>query len=76
MFLFSCQTTKEDKKIVVTVPEKDTLQEQVLAPAFFTSDSAQLLGSQLDSIFNTLHKHKGFNGTVLITKYNQVVYKG
>lgn len=76
LFLFSCQTTKEDKQIVVTVPEEDTLQEQVLAPAFFTSDSAQLLGSQLDSIFNTLHKHKGFNGTVLITKYNQVVYKG
>lgn len=76
LFLFSCQTTKEDSQIVVAVPEVDTLQEHLMAPAFFSSDSAQVLGSQLDSIFSVLHKDKGFNGTVLVTKYNQVIYKG
>lgn len=45
-------------------------------PASFTADSARQLGAGLDSIFKYLHKRKGFNGTVLVTKYDQVIYKG
>lgn len=45
-------------------------------PGWFTADSAQQLSAKLDAMFRHLHKKKGFNGTVLITKYDQVVYKG
>ncbi|GAB3196178.1 CubicO group peptidase (beta-lactamase class C family) [Pontibacter aydingkolensis] len=57
------------------MPEEDTRQ-RVAVPAYFTADSARKLGLHLDSIFKHLHKRKGFNGTVLVTKYDEVVYKG
>ncbi|WP_337067849.1 serine hydrolase domain-containing protein [Pontibacter sp. 13R65] len=31
---------------------------------------------QVDSMFKYLHQKKGFNGTVLVTKYDQVIYQG
>jgi CubicO group peptidase (beta-lactamase class C family) len=55
---------------------EDDYRHQVEVPASFTPASAQKLGSQVDSIFRYLHKKKGFNGTVLVTKYDQVLYKG
>ena len=80
LFLLSCQESKKDipvahKNDVVVVEEED-IRHQVTVPASFTADSARELASQLESIINNLHKKKGFNGTVLVTKYDQVVYKG
>ena len=75
--LISCGESRNDKQVTyvsAVVPVEDTRQ-QVFVPASFTEASAQQLGNQLDSIVNFLHKKKGFNGTVLITKYDQVVYK-
>ena len=69
--LTSCQES-DDKSYFW---EQDTRQ-QVAIPASFTADSARQLGEGLDSIFTYLHKRKGFNGTVLVTKYDQVIYKG
>jgi CubicO group peptidase (beta-lactamase class C family) len=82
MFLFSCQGTKQDKQIdhlllaeaeTSLQVEETSLQESV--PQWFTADRARQLGNQLDSIFNYLHKKKGFNGTVLVSKFDQVIYK-
>ena len=76
MFLFSCQEPQnnvQDSAVAVT-SEKDERQ-QVEIPASFTPESARQLGKQLDSAFTYLHKRKGFNGTVLVTKYDQVLYK-
>jgi CubicO group peptidase (beta-lactamase class C family) len=75
IFVFSCQTTKEDTQVFAAMP-KEEIRQQVLIPASFTAASAQELGSQIDSIFTYLHKKKGFNGTVLYTKYDQVIHKG
>jgi CubicO group peptidase (beta-lactamase class C family) len=75
LLLISCQGSKKDKQIKNLLPEADS-QQQVMVPASFTAASARQLGSQLDSVFRHLHKKRGFNGTVLVTKYNQVVYKG
>lgn len=64
------------------LPQQDSLlvqeekREQVPVPASFTADSIRQLENQLDSIFTYLHQKKGFNGTVLVTKYDQVVFKG
>jgi CubicO group peptidase (beta-lactamase class C family) len=75
--LISCQeeTTKQTY-ISSAFPQKQEIKEQVIIPASYTEASARQLGSQLDSVFTQLHKKKGFNGTVLVTKYDQVVYKG
>lgn len=58
------------------VPEQQESRQAVEIPASFTPTSAQQLGHQLDSIFSYLHRRKGFNGTVLVTKYDQLIYKG
>ncbi|WP_255474374.1 serine hydrolase domain-containing protein [Pontibacter qinzhouensis] len=55
--------------------DRDT-PETIEVPASFTEDSARLLGHQVDSIFKVLQKKRGFNGTVLVTKYDKVIYKG
>ncbi|MDO6391040.1 serine hydrolase domain-containing protein [Pontibacter sp. BT731] len=48
----------------------------VEAPETFTPTVATKLGRQVDSLFTQLHKRKGFNGTVLVTKYDQIIYRG
>jgi CubicO group peptidase (beta-lactamase class C family) len=73
--LFSCQKSKKDQQIQKVLPEEGS-SPRVSVPASFTAASARQLGLQLDSIFSYLHKKKGFNGTVLVTKYDQVMYKG
>ncbi|RNI30260.1 class A beta-lactamase-related serine hydrolase [Rufibacter immobilis] len=55
---------------------KDDTKEPVTVPAAFTADSARQLALKLDSVFKYFHKRRGFNGTVLVTKYDQVIYKG
>ncbi|WP_224998663.1 serine hydrolase [Cesiribacter sp. SM1] len=74
--LISCQDEKKEKLVSSVIPQEQEIREQVFIPAHYTEASARLLGSQLDSVFTQLHKKKGFNGTVLVTKYDQVVYKG
>jgi CubicO group peptidase (beta-lactamase class C family) len=51
-------------------------RQKIIIPASFTPESAQALGNQLDSIFSFLHQKRGFNGTVLFTKYDEVIFKG
>lgn len=75
LFLVSCQEPQKENKVKQTRLEEDD-RHQVQVPASFTPDSAHQLGSKLDSIFTYLHNKKGFNGTVLVTKYNQVLYRG
>ena len=75
VFLLSCSGTQNEGLFEYVFADEER-REQVLVPASFTEDSARQLGGQLDSIFRYLHKRKGFNGTVLVTKYDQVIYKG
>ncbi len=72
LVLVSCSGSKHENLF----PEEEESRQQVLVPASFTEASARRLGSQVDSIFRYLHRKKGFNGTVLVTKYDQVLYKG
>ncbi|WP_236612950.1 serine hydrolase domain-containing protein [Cesiribacter andamanensis] len=79
---FACQNRNGDP---LSAPTGSTLQgdgqqvdtsQQLVVPAWFTAASARQLGQELDSIFEQLHRKKGFNGTVLVTKWDQVVYRG
>ncbi|MBC5772738.1 beta-lactamase family protein [Pontibacter sp. KCTC 32443] len=73
----SCQeSTEENQAGNLKGEEKEESKQRVAIPTSFTTATAQKLGHQLDSIFTHLHKRKGFNGTVLVTKYDQVLYKG
>ena len=81
--LFSCQTTRLETETYETRIDQDSLlraaeeatRQKIAIPASFTPDSVETLSSQLDSIFHFLHKKRGFNGTVLLTKYDQIIYK-
>lgn len=73
--LESCQEPQKENKIKQSNPKDNSIQ-QVQVPASFTTDSARQLSNKLDSVFTYLHKKKGFNGTVLVTKYNRVMYRG
>lgn len=73
--LVSCGGSKNEGLFEDLFTREDSRQ-QVLVPASFTAASVNQLCSQLDSIFSYLHRKKGFNGTVLVTKYDQVIYKG
>lgn len=72
LFLLGCQ--ESGKKKSFWGGNEDT-KEKVAVPASFTADSIQKLTHQLDSVFRHFHKKRGFNGTVLVTKYDQVIYK-
>jgi CubicO group peptidase (beta-lactamase class C family) len=74
-FLLSCSGSKNENLFDFVFPEEESRQ-QVEVPASFTEARARQLGGQVDSIFRYLHRKKGFNGTVLVTKYDQVIYKG
>ncbi len=73
--LVACQQENKDKTIYTGPPIGEKVG-QVRVPEAFTPDSARKLGSQLEATFKELHKKRGFNGTVLITKYDQVIWKG
>jgi len=83
VFIISCQTTKLDSETYEITIDQDSLlraaeeatRQKIAIPVSFTPESVETLSSQLDSIFNFLHKKRGFNGTVLLTKYDQVIYK-
>jgi len=70
----SCQPATEDSGFGNFWPQEESSQKVVI-PASFTEAKAVQLCGQLDSIFTYLHKKRGFNGTVLVTKYDQVIYK-
>ncbi|WP_181304993.1 serine hydrolase [Rufibacter sp. XAAS-G3-1] len=72
LFLVGCQ--ESGKKNSLWGGDDDT-REQIAIPASFTPDSVRKLTQQLDSVFKHFHKRRGFNGTVLVTKYDQVIYK-
>ncbi|MBA9077545.1 serine hydrolase domain-containing protein [Rufibacter quisquiliarum] len=67
---FSCQKA-EDK----SYRWDDDTKEETVVPAWFTQDSVQKLARHLDSVFTKYKMKRGFNGTILVTKYDQVVYK-
>ena len=71
----SCQDAEQKEQARQQKIAKETRQH-IEVPAYFTADSAKKLWSHLDSIFTQLHKKRGFNGTVLVTKYDKVMYKG
>ena len=71
LFLVSCSGNKRDELIV-----EEDCEQHIEVPFTFTSEEASKLGSQVDSVVRYLHKRRGFNGTVLVTKYDQIVYKG
>lgn len=74
--VFSCQQSGNEKVSDRKKTVADDYRHTVEVPASFTPAVVQKLGNQYDSIFTFLHKRKGFNGTVLVTKYDKVLYKG
>lgn len=83
---FACQSHNTENQNQESIGGQDSLlnvlaavnseRQQITIPDSFTPDSARVLGNQLDSIFDFLHKRKGFNGTVLLTKYDKIIFKG
>ncbi|WP_276496226.1 serine hydrolase domain-containing protein [Pontibacter litorisediminis] len=75
--LFSCQEARQENPLKQgSTDALEATRQRVPVPGWFTEDSASRLGHHLDSIFTHLHRRNGFNGTVLVTKYDQVVYTG
>lgn len=72
LFFFACKEKRQENGLW---EEKEETREKVAVPASFTADSARQLAVKLDSVFKHFHKRRGFNGTVLVTKYDQVIYK-
>ncbi|WP_242693246.1 serine hydrolase domain-containing protein [Sabulibacter ruber] len=72
--LLGCEKSGSKKSLWSGSDEDD--KETVAIPAYFTADSAKRLGVKLDSLFRYFHKRRGFNGAVLVTKYDKVIYKG
>ncbi|WP_235893355.1 serine hydrolase domain-containing protein [Litoribacter populi] len=85
--VYACQSPQAEQKstaipfhgdplvnILVALEEPDT-RERIDIPETFTEESAKELENQLDSLFNFYHKRRGFNGTVMVTKYDQVIFK-
>ncbi|WP_317195348.1 serine hydrolase domain-containing protein [Rufibacter roseolus] len=70
--LLGCQKSGKKQKLWGGDEEEKL---QVAVPASFTADSIQKLTVKLDSVFRHFHKKRGFNGTVLVTKYDKVIYK-
>lgn len=64
---FSSQDT------LLAVEKKE--RPKVPVPASFTPEKKQELADKLDSVFTYLHKNRGFNGAVLFSKYDRVIYK-
>ncbi|MEJ8756845.1 serine hydrolase domain-containing protein [Pontibacter sp. H259] len=67
---------KDGKSIANAGDDDEVPRQRVAVPASFTKAYAQKLTHQLDSVFTYLHKRRGFNGTVLVTKYDSVLYRG
>lgn len=80
LLMVSCQEARKQKLQTSRENNSPELEEdsrqKVQVPASFTADSVRRMGEKLDSIFTFLHNKKGFNGTVLVTKYDQPIYKG
>jgi len=70
--LFSCTQSSSDKLSDLV---DDSAQYNKIV-ALSNPEKVRQQQQQLDSLFRVLQKRKGFNGTVLITQYNKVIYKG
>ncbi|MCP2044014.1 serine hydrolase [Pontibacter sp. HSC-36F09] len=71
-FFLSFSACSQNEELIV----EEDCELHVEAPETFTPTVATTLGKQVDSLFTQLHKRKGFNGTVLVTKYDQIIYRG
>ena len=71
--LFACSPSSTSDQVAAADKEYPQFDKIV---ALVNPARAQKQQRQLDSLFRSLHKYKGFNGTVLITQYNKVIYKG
>ena len=78
LLLQSCgESRPETNKEIVSdtlVVEKEERQK-VPIPTSFTPEKRQALADKLDSAFTYLHEKRGFNGAVLFSKYDRVIYK-
>ncbi len=76
-FLTSCTENKAKTASVSHVIQRDTLaiRDSLIALKYSPAEAARK-AHQLDTFFRNLHKKHGFNGTVLIAQYGQVLYKG
>ncbi|MBT0812781.1 beta-lactamase family protein [Litoribacter ruber] len=84
---YACQEPQAEQRVGSSIPfHEDPLvnvmaaleadgRERIEIPETFTEESARELEGQLDSLFNFYHKRRGFNGTVMVTKYDQVIFK-
>ncbi len=72
--LTACPGPHNENNVSGFSPEEEDRQ-LVTVPASFTEASAKKMGYELDSLFSYLHKRRGFNGTVLVTKYDKVVFE-
>ncbi|WP_299990551.1 serine hydrolase domain-containing protein [uncultured Pontibacter sp.] len=69
---FSACSGFQNEELIV----EEDCELHVEVPETFTPTTATKLGKEVDSLFTHLHKRKGFNGTVLVTKYDQIIYRG
>ncbi|WP_230392233.1 serine hydrolase [Pontibacter sp. FD36] len=69
---FSACSGFQNEELIV----EEDCELHVEVPETFTPTIATKLGKEVDSLFTHLHKRKGFNGTVLVTKYDQIIYRG
>ncbi|WP_081604586.1 serine hydrolase domain-containing protein [Nafulsella turpanensis] len=79
LLLYSCgesssRSVKERAISSLEVKEKE--RQKMPVPPSFTPEKRQELADKLDSAFTYLHEKRGFNGTVLVSKYDRVIYKG
>ncbi|SIT75726.1 serine hydrolase domain-containing protein [Pontibacter indicus] len=70
--ILSFSACSQSEELIV----EEDCELHVEAPETFTPTVATKLGKQVDSLFTQLHKRRGFNGTVLVTKYDQIIYRG
>jgi len=71
-FLLSCTQSSSDN--LSDLVDDSAQYHQIIALS--NPEKVRQQQHQLDSLFRVLQKRKGFNGTVLITQYNKVIYKG
>ncbi|MDB5264357.1 MAG: serine hydrolase [Adhaeribacter sp.] len=71
--LLSCSESTSERTAAAVAEDEEQFDRIV---ALVNPERAKKQQRQLDSLFRSLHKYKGFNGTVLVTQYNLILYKG
>ncbi|WP_051359944.1 serine hydrolase domain-containing protein [Adhaeribacter aquaticus] len=70
--LFACSQSASESKQNTEIYNAEKARIQAL----YNPAKATKQRHQLDSLFRVLQKKRGFNGTVLITQFNKIIYKG